>query len=358
MADRSQQTEKATPRRIQKARERGDFVSSRHLLGALHFTVATAVVALYFDDWFLGTSQLLRQLLQWSVSRELDGAQLIYLTREVLVRSLGPLAAAGAVVVALVVATQLVVTRFGVSGAKLTPDIKKLNPVQKLRSMVGENFMSFVQAAILAPLFLYFVYEMSVENLGLYFSLPRTNVATGALWMGSVIQSLLWKATAVFLVFGIVDLARNKYKYQRSLRMTKQEVRDEMKETEGSSETKARIRRLIRSFGRRRMLRDVKTATAVVVNPTHFAVALRYEPQTPGAPKVVAKGKNYLARRIRAIAEEHGISVVENPPLARSLYAAVEVGQEIPAHLYRAVAEVLAHVYKLLNSYGAARGRR
>jgi flagellar biosynthetic protein FlhB len=140
--------------------------------------------------------------------------------------------------------------------------------------------------------------------------------------------------------------------------MSKQDLRDEQKETEGSTESKARIRRLIRSLGRRRMLRDVKTATAVVVNPTHFAVALRYEPQAAGAPRVVAKGKNYLALRIRALAEESGVSVVENPPLARSLYSAVEVGQEIPAHLYRAVAEVLAHVYKLLNSYGAARNRQ
>ncbi len=131
--------------------------------------------------------------------------------------------------------------------------------------------------------------------------------------------------------------------------MTKQEIRDEVKESEGNPQTKQRIRRIQRDVIRRSMMKEVPKATAIIVNPTHYAVAIRYSMETQAAPKVVAKGKNYLARRIREIAMEHNVPIVENQPLAQALYKSVEVGQEIPAHLYRAVAEILAYLYRLMN---------
>jgi flagellar biosynthesis protein FlhB len=145
-----------------------------------------------------------------------------------------------------------------------------------------------------------------------------------------------------------VDLFRQRRKYRRQLRMSKQEIREEVKETEGNPQTKSRIRRLQRDYSRRRMMKDVPTAAAVVVNPTHYAVALRYSLDGMTAPVVVAKGRNYQARRIREVAMAHQVPIVENPPLAQALYKSVEVGQEIPAHLYRAVAEILAYIYKLM----------
>jgi flagellar biosynthetic protein FlhB len=130
--------------------------------------------------------------------------------------------------------------------------------------------------------------------------------------------------------------------------MSRQELRDEFKDTEGNPQTKARIRRLQRDLRRRNMMKDVAKATAVVVNPTHYAVAIRYEQGVMAAPVVVAKGKNYLAARIRRRANENQVPIIENPPLAQALYKSVEVGQEIPAHLYRAVAEILAYIFKLM----------
>ena len=135
----------------------------------------------------------------------------------------------------------------------------------------------------------------------------------------------------------------------KKLKMSKQEIRDEHKEVEGNPQTKMRIRRMQRDLSRRRMMQEVPHATAVIVNPTHYAVAIRYQMETMAAPKVVAKGRNYLAQRIRQLAVENQVPVVENPPLARSLYKSVEVGQEIPAHLFRAVAEILAYIYRLMN---------
>ena len=133
------------------------------------------------------------------------------------------------------------------------------------------------------------------------------------------------------------------------MRMSKQEIRDELKEVEGSPLMKQRIRKLRRDMSRRRMMHAVPTATAVIVNPTHYAVALKYDMNTPGAPRVVAKGKNYLALRIKQRAIDNQVPLVENPPLAQALYKSVDVGQEIPVQFYRAVAEILAYIHRLMN---------
>jgi flagellar biosynthetic protein FlhB len=160
-------------------------------------------------------------------------------------------------------------------------------------------------------------------------------------------SAALWFAAAVLGVVAILDFAWQKHKISNRLMMTKQEVKDENKESEGNPEIKMRVRRLQRDFARRNMMKELPSATAVIVNPTHYSVAIRYHLQTPGAPVVVAKGKNYLALRIRQKALEHGIPIIENQPLAQALYKSADVGQEIPPHLYRAVAEVLAYLMKL-----------
>jgi len=175
------------------------------------------------------------------------------------------------------------------------------------------------------------------------------SVESGVNLIGSSLMELFWKAAGVFVVFGAVDLFRQLRRHKQELRMTKQEIREEMKDVEGNPQMKARIRRLLRDRVRRQMMKEVPKATAVVVNPTHYAVAIRYQLDTMAAPLVVAKGKNYLALRIRQKAIEHQVPIIENPPLARALYSSVDVGQEIPPQLYRAVAEILAYIFKLMN---------
>jgi len=166
--------------------------------------------------------------------------------------------------------------------------------------------------------------------------------------VGNSMISLLWRGAGLFLVFGLIDLARQRRRYKQDLRMSRQEVREEFKESESNPQMKMRIRRLMRDRIRRNMMKEVPTATAVIVNPTHYAVAIRYQLDWTTAPKVVAKGKNYLALRIRERALENQVPLIENPPLAQALYKSAEVGQEIPAHLYRAVAEILAYIYRLM----------
>lgn len=296
-------------------------------------------------------ANILADLLRRSTSGDLTPRTLVFLSRATLIETLFPLAVGGLCLMGMILASQLFVTRFGFSAQKLTPNPAKLNPFQKIQGMVRENLTTFLQGLVLIPLLLYVVYSLFLKNLDSYLSLPRMSAATGSILVAKQIESLMWKASFAFLLLGFVDYAREKRRYMKGLRMTKQEIRDEAKEIEGNMEMKGRIKRLMRSLHRRRMLKNVPTATAVVVNPTHYAVALRYDQETGGAPIVVAKGKNRLALRIRAIATEHYIPIIENPPLARGLYEATEVGQEIPAHLYRAVAEILAHVFKLMSAY-------
>ena len=250
---------------------------------------------------------------------------------------------------ALGLALQLAVTKLGFSVKKLAPDPKRLNPLSKITQLPRQNLTSLVQAVIMLPLFCYAIYAVASDQLDRFSTLPLISVRAGMSLVTDSVKGLLWKAASLLLVFGLVELFREQKRQTSQLKMTKQEVKDEHKESEGNPQVKAKIRALRRDQARKRMMKAVPTASAVIVNPTHFAVAIKYEPDTMAAPLVVAKGKNYLALRIRQLALENQVPLIENPPLARALYKSVDVGQEIPAHLYRAVAEILAYIFKIMN---------
>ena len=349
MADKDQKTEQPTQRRMHKAREEGNFPTARVFVSALQFLAFVALIHNWGMDWLQAIRASMASLFQHALDPRLTSAEVVTLSLDLLEHTLIPLVVLGAILIGITIAVQLGVTRMGVSLKKLTPDIKRLNPLAKLREMPKQNLPSLLQAMIMIPVFGLSVYYLVADNFTGFLSLPLRSVPAAASHVAGVIQSLLWKASFVFVVFGAVDLVRQKRRYQRDLKMSKQEIQDEFKEVEGSPLMKQRIRRLRRSMARRRMMHEVPTATAVIVNPTHYAVALKYAMQSGGAPKVVAKGRNYLALRIRQKAIDHQVPLIENPPLAQALYKSVEVGQEIPAQFYRAVAEVLAYIFKLMN---------
>jgi flagellar biosynthetic protein FlhB len=350
MAEKDQKTEQPTQRRMKKAREDGNFPTARIFVSALQFLAFVTLLHAWGMDWLQSTRSSMAALFQHALSPRLTGAEIIVLSMDLLRRTLIPLAALGAVLIAITIAVQLGVTRLGVSLKKLAPDIKRLNPLSKLKELPKQNLPSALQAAVMIPVFGLAVYYLVADDFVSYLSLPLRSVPSGANHVAGALQSLLWKASFVFIVFGAVDLLRQKRRYQGDLKMSKQEIRDEFKEIEGSPLMKQRIRKIRRDLARRRMMHAVPTATAVIVNPTHYAVALKYSMDGGGAPKVVAKGKNFLALRIRQKAIDCQIPLIENPPLAQALYKSVEVGQEIPSNFYRAVAEVLAYIFKLMNA--------
>jgi len=349
MPDRSQQTEQPTPRRLERARREGRFAVSREFPAAVQFLAFAGLLTTTAAAWFGGAELMVRTLLKQAFEAHWSAASFAELARVVALRFLLPLAAGGALLWLAALASHLTVTKLGFSLKPLIPDVSRLNPAARLRELPRRNLPLLLQALLLLPVFFYAVYAVVSRNLSAYMTLPLMPLAAGLGQVGASLKDLLTKAALILAVLGGVDLAREKFKFLRQMRMSKQEVREEYKEIEGHPQTKMRIRRMQRELTRRRMMQQVPTATAVIVNPTHYAVALRYQMESMAAPKVVAKGRNYLAQRIRQLAVENQVPVVENPPLARTLYQSVEVGQEIPAHLFRAVAEILAYLYRLMN---------
>jgi flagellar biosynthetic protein FlhB len=349
MADHAGKTEEPTQRRLEKARREGQFPAAKEFVGSLQFLVFLSLLAAWGPNWFAQFRQTARSLLVSSMSGDLSADQLTLLTRRIAWQNMMPLVTAGLLVAATTLAFRLMTTRFGISLKKLAPDANRFNPISKLQELPKQNGPAVFQALVLLPLFLWACYAVGREKLEIFLALPMMSVESGWSVLGSSLMELFWKAAVVFLVFGSVDLFRQLRRYKRDMRMSKQDIKDEYKEVEGNPQMKQRIRRLQRDRARRRMMKEVPTATAVVVNPTHFAVAIRYHLETMAAPLVVAKGKNYLALRIKQKAIENQVPIIENPPLAQALYKSVDVGQEIPPHLYRAVAEILAYIFKLMN---------
>ncbi|HTQ57552.1 MAG TPA: EscU/YscU/HrcU family type III secretion system export apparatus switch protein [Bryobacteraceae bacterium] len=349
MADKDQRTEQPTQRRLKKAREEGRFPTARVFVSALQFLAFVAMLRAFGLPYIQNIRNVMAELLRHATSPHMAAFDIIGLSVYLLRRVLTPLLTLGAVMVGVTLAIQLGVTRMGVSLKRVTPDFKRLNPASRLKDLPRQNLTSLLQATVMIPVFAIVLYLLVKDNFDNYFLLPLRTISSSALLVAGSIQTLLWKASILFMVFGTVDLIRQKQRYQQDLKMSKQDIRDEMKEIEGNPLVKHRLRRLRRDMARRRMMHEVPKAAAVIVNPTHYAVALSYTMSSLGAPKVVAKGKNYLALRIRQKAVAHQVPLIENPPLAQALYKAVDVGQEIPVEFYRAVAEVLAYIFKMMN---------
>ena len=355
MSDRDQRTEEPTQQRLRKSRDEGRFAVSREFVAGVQFLVFVSLLTSWSQGWFQQSLSGMRSLLLEAFQISPSPAGLVALA----IRCAAPISLAffgtGGLIVIAVVFVQMAVSGFSFATAKLTPDLGRVNPFATLKELPSRNRRAFLEALLLLPVFLGLAWMIISARLEDYLRIPLMTALSGVALVGNSIAGLLWKAAIVFLIWGAIDLFRQRQRFQTELKMTKQEVREESKQNEGNPEIKMKIRRMRRELLRRRMMSEVPTASAVIVNPTHFAVALRYDLHGSSAPKVVAKGKNFLALRIREKALACQVPVIENPPLAQALYKNVEVGQEIPANLYRAVAEVLAYVFRLMRGGPSAR---
>lgn len=348
MAD-SDKTEQPTPKRLEKARKEGQFAISPEFLSSTYFAGCVTLLIAYSGDWTRALLEVMRLGLEQAMVWDGSPASLLATARQWLLRIGMPLLAAGLAAAILALFLQLVQTRFGIAAAKLKPDWGRLNPMQKAKGVLQRGGTQFVYAMFLLPVMGLILYTAVSSEWMAILRLPRQDLVGALRWSGEWVRSLLIYMAGLFFLVGLVDLWWQTRKFQKSMRMSKQEIRDEMKEMDGNPLIKAKIRRLQRDLLRRKMVQDVPKATMVVVNPTHYAVALRYVPSENAAPRVVAKGRDHLALRIRKIANEHQVPIVENPPLAQSLYKFAKVGHDIPPHLYRAVAEVLAYIYRVMH---------
>lgn len=350
MAEESdlERTEDPTPKRLQDARERGQVARSRELATFAGLLAGGSV--LLFTGGMLATSmvELLTRSLRFDRREAFDSeaalARLFDLPIDALIALL-PLM--GTVIVALTGAS-LLLSGFVLSAEPLVPQFSRLDPfagIGRIFSVIGlvELLKSVIKTVFLGAIGVWFLYTHLPEWLQLADGDLGSSVTYGLRRIG---EGMIWVVAALALVAAI-DVPFQVWNFRKQLRMTKEEVKRESREQEGDPQIKARIRQLQRAAARRRMMANVPKATVVITNPQHYAVALRYESDQMAAPRVVAKGIELIALRIRELAVEHEVPTLEAPPLARALYTHAELEQEIPAALYTAVAEVLAWVFAL-----------
>jgi flagellar biosynthetic protein FlhB len=233
---------------------------------------------------------------------------------------------------------------------------EKFDPVKGMKKLFGlKAVINLLKALLKVTVIGYFLVAVVRDNLGLFPSLYNMTLMQAVASLGFIIFDMAWKAGLAFLLVAFIDFLYQWFEYEKQLRMTLQEIKDEFKQTEGDPHLKAEIKKKQREISQGRMMEDLKTADVVVTNPTRVAVALKYDPGDFDAPKVVAKGQDLMAKRMRDVAKEHDITMFENVELARTLYSQVDLGDLVPAHLYQAVAEVLAFVYKLARKRGGIR---
>lgn len=245
-----------------------------------------------------------------------------------------------------------------VSGKALQAKGERLNPIPGIGRMFSRRAMVEVAKSVAKVSVIgYIVYSFLQDRYPEIASLAGTGYLTTCTEIGKLTWELLFRASLALLVIAGFDYAFQKTQLEKQLRMTKQEVKEDAKRTEGDPLIKSKIRQKQREMSQRRMMQEVPKADVVITNPTHYAVALRYDALRSTAPIVVAKGQRLIAQRIREIAESNNVPIVENVQLARALYASVDIGEEIPAELYQAVAEILAYVYRLSHRVASAAGR-
>lgn len=342
---RDSKTEKATEHRRQKAREEGQVARSRDLSSAAALLAGLCVLAMQAPADLHLWRQFLRVTLDAAVREELSlSTPLLGWAGQLAFQwTWKPLATAGGV--ALLVS--LAQGGFVFAPKLLAPDVARLNPARRLGQIFSlMTIVQLLKALIPGTGIIYlavtiFRREMPSFAQGIWAS-PRQLAAH----IGTIVFEITWKCGLLLLLWAVVDYIAMRRKLDDDLRMSKQEIREEMKQLDGNPHTKGRIRRLQRQVRRLRMVKAARNATVVVTNPTHFAVALQYRDDM-AAPTVISKGQNLLAQQIKEVARWDGIPIIENPPLAQSLYRTVEVGQAIPEKLYAAVAEVLAYVFRM-----------
>ncbi len=342
-----EKTEEATPKRKEEARGKGQVAKSVEINSAFIILTAFFTLQLLGSVMYTELSDYMRLI--YSTANRSDftvNEAYIFLIQFMLV-ILKIVLPVMLVIMVMSVAASMLQVGFNFTLEPLMPKFDKINPLsgfQRLfskRSLV-ELIKSFIKIGVVG----YFIYRFIVKETAQLPKLIFQDLIDTLPLASSLIIDLAFQIGAVILILAIIDYFYQWWEHNQSLKMSKEEIKQEFKQAEGDPQLKGKIKERQRAMAMQRMMQEVPKASVVITNPTHFAVALRYEKDMT-APVIVAKGQDFLAQRIKTLAQEHGVNIVENKMLARSLYRAVEVGDEVPPELYQAVAEVLAHVYRL-----------
>ena len=358
-----EKTEVPTAKKLNDARKEGQVAKSKEIITALMLLALFVVIKFYIGnlgqqmiECFSEFYDLFGKIISNSEygMRMVDATGVVSLGLTTVLNMIVPFIALAVVIAILGNALQ---QKWMVTTKPLQPKLSKISPISGLKRMFNvKQLFEVGKSVAMIAVMSYVIYTTVKDKLGVLYTFYNISLYEALEIVGDIIVDLGIKISAVFLVIGFVDLIYQRHKFKEDMKMTKQEVKDEFKNTEGDPQVKGQIRRRMQQVSRRRMMEALPQADVVITNPTHFAVALKYEANKGQAPVVIAKGADYLAFDIKAKAKEYGIEIVENKPLARILYNNVEIGAQIPPELYQAVAEVLAFVYSLKNNYNMDEG--
>lgn len=350
-------TEPATGKRREEARSRGQVARSQELSSALLLLTATLVLYLLGGQLLSGLVGLMRHHLGQVLGVQLTPTQAHSVVLNTGLQTAMVLAPFMGALVLVALVSNVAQVGFMINSSALSFKWERLNPAAGMKRLfapgrllmeTGKSPLKFAVVGLLV----YRTISAHLSEIPLLVEMAPMQTLT---WIGQLCFQLALRVSVAFLVMAAVDYGYQRWQFEKSIRMTKAEVKDEAKQADGDPAVKGKIKGMQRQAAMHRMMTDVPKADVVVVNPIHFAVAMQYDSTSMEAPKVVAKGARLVAKRIVAAAKANGVPIVEDPPLARALYRGVSIGQQIPIHLYKVVAEILSYVYQMSGKRKAAR---
>jgi flagellar biosynthesis protein FlhB len=345
MADEEEKTEEPTSKKIEDAKNEGNVSKSMEVTGAIVLFFGSLYL-LFFSSFSMIEIKKLMMFTYGFIGKELDSTVFYALTYSATLTLLKALAPLFILIIILVLASNF--AQFGLVVVPLKFDLQKLDPIKGIKNIFG--FKKLIEALKLTLKLVIIVIVMCIlfllTNKQFLAMMNQETMATISSMLELAIY-FIFTILLIIIIFAIIDFYFSRHYYMKSLRMSKQEIKDEYKNMEGDPQVKGRIRRIQMQMAQKRMMSSVPDADVVITNPTHYAVALKYNNTVDSAPKIVAKGIDFLALKIKDVAKEHKIPIIENPALARSLYDQIDIDREIPSEFYKAMAEIFSYVYEL-----------
>ena len=350
-----EKTEPASQKKLDDARKKGQVSKSKEIVNSAYLVVMFAFLEIYVGTYGEGFIESFTRLYNIIPKYSRHAADMnigvgLSVLGDAFIDVFLLIAPVLIVSFVLYFIGDLLQVKWKISGEPLKPKFSHLNPVNGIKRMFSkQSLINLLKSAAIVGICIYVVYTEITDNIFAIYGLYDVSLTQAIAYSGELVFSIAMKISIVYMFVGIIDLIFQKRKFKQDMMMTKQEVKDEYKQSEGDPQVKGQIKRKMREVSQRRMMQKLPEADVVITNPTHFAVAIKYDLSIAKAPVVIAKGEDFLAQKIKEVAREHDIEIIENKPLARALYHSVDINEEIPQELYQAVAEVLAVVYNAKN---------
>lgn len=351
-----EKTEPATSKKLNDIRKEGQVAKSKELITAVSLMSLFIILKIYLSKLGTGLIDVYTQVYN-SMSKVVDDSYnglpirtAGSVMQQVIIDMIKLVIPILLVAIIIAILGNMLQQKWMVTAKPLQPKFSKISPINGFKRMFSvRQLVELIKSIVMISIIMIVVYNTVKSKMNILLTFYDVGLNTALSTIGSIIIDLGIKISAVFLIVGFADLFYQRIKFKNDNMMTKQEIKDEFKNTEGDPQVKGQIKRRMQEVSRRRMMQQLPEADVVITNPTHFAVALKYEPDAGKAPVVIAKGADYLAFQIKDKAKEYNIAIVENKPLARILYHNIDIGMEIPPELYQAVAEILAVVMRTNN---------